>query len=163
MPTRKITQAAVIAALYAALTILSAATPLGYLAFGPVQARIAEALTVLPFFTCAAIPGLALGCLVSNIVGAMFGLGGGMLDIIFGTLATLAAAWLSSKIKKPGLVPLPPVIINAFVVAGTLAYTLHMPYWPWVLSIGAGQLIACYGLGYPLLLLLKKHPRLFQE
>ena len=81
--------------------------------------------------------------------------------MIFGTLATLAAAWLSSRAKKPWLVPLPPVALNAFIVAGVLAFTSQMPYWPWVLSIGAGQAVACYGLGYPLLLLLRRYPRLF--
>lgn len=136
MNTRKLTQAAVIAALYAALTIL-------------------------PYFTTAAIPGLAVGCLISNLAGMAFGLGGGILDVIFGTLATLAAAWLSSRVKRSWLVPLPPVALNAFIVAGVLAFTSQMPYWPWVLSIGAGQAVACYGLGYPLLLLLRRYPRLF--
>lgn len=162
MNTRKLTQAAVIAALYAALTILAAAIPtVGTFMFGPFQVRIAEALTILPYFTTAAIPGLAVGCLISNLAGMAFGLGGGILDVIFGTLATLAAAWLSSRAKKPWLVPLPPVALNAFIVAGVLAFTSQMPYWPWVLSIGAGQAVACYGLGYPLLLLLRRYPRLF--
>ena len=162
MNTHKLTQAAVIAALYAALTILASAIPtVGAFMFGPIQVRIAEALTILPYFTTAAIPGLAVGCLISNIVGAAFGLGGGILDVIFGTLATLLAAWLSSRVKKSWLAPLPPVVLNAFIVAGVLAFTSQMPYWPWVLSIGAGQAVACYGLGYPLLLLLRRYPRIF--
>ena len=133
MNTRKLTQAAVIAALYAALTILAAAIPtVGTFMFGPFQVRIAEALTILPYFTTAAIPGLAVGCLISNLAGMAFGLGGGILDVIFGTLATLAAAWLSSRAKKPWLVPLPPVALNAFIVAGVLAFTSHA-----LLALGA--------------------------
>ena len=131
MNTRKLTQAAVIAALYAALTILAAAIPtVGTFMFGPFQVRIAEALTILPYFTTAAIPGLAVGCLISNLAGMAFGLGGGILDVIFGTLATLAAAWLSSRAKKPWLVPLPPVALNAFIVAGVLAFTSRCPTGP---------------------------------
>ena len=164
MKTRYITHAAVIAALYAALTVLAAAIPsVGTFMFGPFQVRIAEALTILPFFTPAAIPGLAIGCFISNLVGAAFGLGGGILDIIFGTLATLAAAWCTSRIRQSWFAPLPPVLFNAFIVAAVLSFTLKMPYWPWVLSVGMGQLIACYGLGYPLLLVLKKHPGMFKK
>jgi uncharacterized membrane protein len=161
--TRKLTQGAIIAALYAALTLLAVATPIGAFMFGPIQVRISEALTILPYFTAAAIPGLAIGCLVSNMVGALLGLGGGILDVVFGTLATLFAAWLSSKMPRRWLVPLPPVIVNAFVVAGVLSYTLHMPYWPWVLSIGLGLFAACYVLGYPLLLVLEKRKGIFKS
>ena len=164
MKTRYLTHAAVIAALYAALTILAAAIPaVGTFMFGPFQVRISEALTILPFFTPAAIPGLTIGCLISNIVGVAFGLGGGILDILFGTLATFAAALCTSRLRQSWLAPLPPVLFNAFSVAGVLAFTLNMPYWPWVLSVGMGQVFACYGLGYPLLLVLKKHPRLFRK
>ena len=149
--TKQLTTAAVIAAVYAALTLL-----LPIPQYGGVQLRVAEAMTVLPFFFPEAIPGLAVGCFLANLLGSPF-----VLDWIFGTLATLAAAWLSSRAKKPWLVPLPPVALNAFIVAGVLAFTSQMPYWPWVLSIGAGQAVACYGLGYPLLLLLRRYPRLF--
>ena len=98
------------------LTILFA------LLYGMLQVRISEALTILPAFTSAAIPGLFIGCLISNIVG-----GNGIYDIIFGSLATLIAAVLSFKMPKSYLVPLPPVIINAVVVGIILYYVLNVP------------------------------------
>jgi uncharacterized membrane protein len=154
--TRLMVQAALIAALYAALTLLAMATPVGALFFGQIQVRIPEALTILPFFTPAAIPGLFIGCLVSNLVGATAGLGCGVWDVIFGSLATLLAAWLSSKMPKRWLVPLPPVLVNAVVVGSMLHFVAGLP-WAWtMLTVGLGQAVACYGLGYPLLLLLDR-------
>lgn len=142
--TRFITEAAVIAALYASLTILLA--PISYKV---VQVRVAEALTVLPAFTPAAVPGLFIGCLIANIYG------GTIIDIIFGSLATLLAAVLSRKMPKRWLVPIPPIVINAVVIG----YIYRMADAPLIASMGLialGQTIACYGLGYPLMLLLSK-------
>ena len=119
---RFLTESAVIAAIYALLTVIFA--PISY---GLLQVRISEALTVLPAYTPAAIPGLFAGCLIANIIG-----GNGLLDIIFGSLATLIAAFLSYKMPK---VPLPVAI-------------------EWV---ALGQVIACYGLGYLLMLQLDKY------
>lgn len=154
--TRLMVQAALIAALYAALTLVAMATPVGALFFGQIQVRIPEALTILPFFTPAAIPGLFIGCLVSNLVGATAGLGCGIWDVIFGSLATLLAAWLSSKMPRQWLVPLPPVIVNAMVVGTMLHLVAGLP-WAWtMLTVGLGQAVACYGLGYPLLILLAR-------
>ncbi|HHW32355.1 MAG TPA: QueT transporter family protein [Clostridiaceae bacterium] len=144
---RFIIEASVIAALYAALTILFA--PISY---GMLQVRISEALTVLPFFTPAAIPGLFIGCIISNIIG-----GNGIYDIIFGSLATLVAAILSYKIKKPYLVPLPPIIVNAIVVGFILFYVLNMPLYATMVWVAIGETIACYGLGYPLIKQLEKY------
>ena len=87
---RKITLSAVIAALYAALTLL-----LAPISFGPVQCRVAECLCILPLFTPYAIPGLFLGCLISNIIGSM-----GMFDIVFGSLTTLVAAILTYRLFR---------------------------------------------------------------
>ncbi|MCX7709682.1 MAG: QueT transporter family protein [Clostridia bacterium] len=141
------TQAAIIAAMYAALTILLA--PISY---GEVQVRVAEMLTVLSFFTPAAIPGLFVGCLISNIVG-----GYGLLDIIFGSLATLIAAYLTRKMPNKILAPLPPVIVNAVIVGIMLSYVLKLPFWIPMGFVGLGQLISCYVLGYPLMLVLERY------
>lgn len=152
--TRFITEAAVIAALYAALTIILA--PFSY---GPIQVRVSEALTILPVFTPAAIPGLFVGCIIANIFG-----GNGPIDIIFGSLATLAAAFLSYKMPKRWLVPLPPVILNGVVVGLILNYTLKAPLVATMLWVALGEAVACYVLGYPLLLLLfKQKDKIFRK
>ncbi|NLJ40515.1 MAG: QueT transporter family protein [Clostridiales bacterium] len=144
--TRFITTAAIIGAVYAVITILLA--PISY---GQIQVRIAEALTILPWFTPAAIPGLFVGCIVANIFG------GNLMDIIFGSLASLAAGILSQKMSKSWLVPLPPVIINGFVIGWVLHVTQGLPYWLTVGTVTLGQAVACYGLGYPLLLILNRN------
>lgn len=156
---RFLTQAAVIAALYAVLTIAVSLIPaLNTLSFGPFQVRISEALTILPAFTPAAIPGLFVGCLASNLVG-MATSGVTLLDVICGSLASLVAAWISYRVRKyPWLVPLAPVVVNAFVVAAVLKATLDLPYWLMVGTVGGGQVIACYGLGMLLYYALKRKP-----
>ncbi|KPU46122.1 QueT transporter [Oxobacter pfennigii] len=140
-------QAAVIAAIYAVLTIA-----LGSLGSQVIQVRVSEAMTVLPFLTPAAIPGLFVGCIISNIV-----TGAGIWDVIFGSLATLLAAFATYKMPKKILAPLPPVIINAVVVGVLLGYLYSVPYWFAILTVGAGELISCYVIGYPLLLVLEKY------
>lgn len=148
---RFITEAAVIAAMYAALTII---IPGGS---GQIQVRVSEALTILPFFTPAAIPGLFIGALIANSF-----VGNGPYDIIFGSLATLLAAFLTWKIRIKQLAPLPPVVINAVVVAGILKLAVNAPFVVTMGFVALGELIACYVLGYPLLLLLSKQKdRLF--
>lgn len=102
-----LTQAAIIAALYAALTIVI--MPASY---GVMQFRVSEALTVLPAFTPAAIPGLFIGCMVANLVSPV-----GVVDVVIGSTATLIAAVASYKLRDHKLlVPLPPVITNAVMV-----------------------------------------------
>ncbi len=146
-----IVQAAVIAAAYTALTMLFAPISFGHAIF---QFRVSEALTILPAITSASIPGLFIGCLVSNLLG-----GFGPIDIIFGSLATLIAAILSRKLKNaPWLVPLPPVIINALIVGSYLKF-LYLQDVPLAASVGwvaIGQFLACYFVGYPLLIVLRK-------
>lgn len=144
---RFIVEAAVIGAIYAVITLLFA--PISY---GMFQLRISEALTILPALTFSAVPGLFVGCLAANILG-----GNGPLDIIFGSLATLTAAYLSYKMPKKSLVPLPPIIVNALVIGIILSIILEMPLYLTVFWVGAGQAAACYGLGYPLLLKLNKY------
>jgi uncharacterized membrane protein len=144
LTNRFISQTAIIAALYAALTLA-----LAFMSYGPIQIRISEALTVLPFISIAAIPGLALGCLVANLFSPV-----GLPDIIFGSLCTLIAAgltYLISKTKKPFLAPLPPIIVNSLGVSLYLHFFYNLPYWLNVLYISIGEIVACYLLGYPLL------------
>ena len=107
------TYGAMIAAIYVALTMLFAP-----ISFGPVQFRISEALCILPFFTPAAVPGLAVGCLLSNIFcGAM------MPDVIFGTLATLIGAVGSYALRKnKWLVCIPPIVANALIIPFVLRF-----------------------------------------
>lgn len=149
-----ITHASIIAALYAVLTVLFA--PISY---SQIQVRISEALTVLPALTPAAIPGLFVGCVVANIFG-----GGGPIDIIFGSLATLLAAIASYKMPRRWLVPLPPVIINGVVIGFILNHLFNYPLLATMGWVSLGQAIACYGLGYPLLIQLSKiENRLFKN
>jgi len=144
-----IIRVAMIAAIYVVLNIIFA--PISY---GPIQVRIAEALVVLPFIDPSAIIGLFLGCILANVIGPL-----GMVDIMGGSLCTLVAAYLTYKVKNPKLAPLPPVLINAFGVSIYLHLIFDLPYWITVLYIGIGEVIACYILGYPLLILLIKNKK----
>lgn len=147
-------QSALIAAIYVVLTL-----PFAVISTDYVQMRISEALTVLPFFTQAAIPGLFIGCLISNIFISKFG----MVDIVFGSLATLIAAYLSYKMPKKILVPIPPIVVNALVVGILIYYgTFREIQWNLILlmfmgGVALGQTIVCYGIGYPLMHLLDKY------
>lgn len=147
MSTRVLVRVAVIAAIYAAVTIIMA--PFSY---GPVQVRVSEALTVLPFIMPESILGLFLGCLIANFYGGV-----SALDIIFGSLATLIAAYLTRKMPTMFLAPLPPVVINALVVGAVISYAVDLPLLPTMLSVGMGQFAACYILGIPLLYFMKKY------
>lgn len=153
LSTRYIAQVGIIASLYAALTIVLA--PISY---GPLQVRISEALTILPFLTPAAVPGLFIGCVLANIYGGL-----GIYDIIGGSLCTLLAAYLTyllSKTKQPLLAPLPPVTVNALGVSLYLHFLFQLPYWLTVAYIALGEIIACFVLGYPLLLIILKREKL---
>lgn len=133
-----LTRAAFIAALYAALTI--AFQPISY---GPVQVRIAEALTILPIFYAEAVPGLFLGCLIANIYGPF-----GILDVVLGSLLTLVAAFLTYRLrKKVVLAFLSPVVVNGFGVAAYLTFLTNVPFLILSFQIMLGELIAVVGLG----------------
>ena len=141
--TKDLTLAAVLAAVYAALTVL-----LPVPQFGPVQCRLAEALTVLPFFFPAATPGLVVGCFIANLFSPY------PLDILCGTLATLLACLLTRRMPNRWLAPLPPVLCNALIVGAEIAwfetgFTAAFPaaYAFNALTVGAGELAACYILG----------------
>ena len=153
--TKKIAQAAIIAAAYAALTI--AIMPLSY---GVMQFRVSEALTILPMFSAAAIPGLFVGCLVANLLSPV-----GLIDVVIGSLATLIAAVCTYKLRDHKfLTPLPPVIANAFMVGGELYYVYGVKFSliACILWVGLGEALACYGLGYPLSRILNKHRGIFK-
>lgn len=152
---RWICEVGIIAAMYAVLTIF-----LAPISFGQVQFRVAEVLMILPFFTPSAIPGLFIGCLIANTVGSSFGL----LDIVAGSLATLAAAAIASRIKIKWLVPLPTVLVNAAVVAYILYAMAGLPYLISAACVGLGEAVVCFGLGMPLLYLLDRYKnRIFPQ
>ena len=154
---RDLTLAAMVAALYALLSYFG---DIFGLSFGHVQIRFAEALTVLPFLFPATAPGLAVGCLITNLLSPY-----GPVDVIFGTLATAIAAWLTMKMPKWYLAALPPILVNAVILP---------PMWAWA-EVGAvgpafwmacglnaltfipGEALACYVLGT---LLLKTLPNI---
>ena len=148
--TQRLTRAAVTAAVYSALTLA-----LAPISFGPIQLRVAEALTLLPFLMPSVVPGLFVGCLLANALA-----GGGMLDIVFGSAATLIAAWITSRCRSRLAAALSPVLVNA-VIVGTVLHRLYfagtdVPVWVPMLEVGAGQLAACFGLGLLLLHLVEK-------
>lgn len=170
-------QAAMIAAVYVVLTLL--ANALG-LANYVIQVRFSEALTILPFFTPAAVPGLFVGCILSNILtGCM------PLDVIFGSLATLLGALGTYAIGRmsrqaaakavpeqqkrpfvyPMLAPLPPIASNTLIVPFILAYVYQFEgsiLW-FMLTVGAGEVISCGILGLVLLFSLRKHKDIFAQ
>ena len=155
-----LTQAAMIAALYVVLTFIANAFGLANYS---VQVRFSEALTILPFFTPAAIPGLFIGCLISNIL-----TGCSIPDIIFGSLATLIAAFGTWKLRGIGnvfLSPLPPILANTIIVPFVLRYAYGIrPLWLSFLTVGAGEIISCGILGLLLAFTLNKYrAQIFRE
>ena len=144
-----ICQAAVIAALYIVLTYVFSA-----FASGVIQVRVSEALTILPAFTPAAIPGLVIGCLLSNTLTGCV-----LLEIIFGSVATLIGALGSYALRRhTWLVPIPPIVSNMIIVPFVLRFaygaTDAFPFM--IATVGAGEIISCYLLGMLLYGALKK-------
>lgn len=152
-----IAQSAMIAAIYVVLTLMFA--PFSY---GEVQVRLSEALTILPLFTPAAIPGLFIGCLLSNILGGCI-----VPDIVLGSVATLIGAFGTYLLCNPNsryytskfLAPLPPIIANALIVPFVLKYGYQLPFSiPFLmLSVGIGEIISCGILGTVIRLALEKY------
>lgn len=157
---RKLTLAAVAAALYAVLGYFG---DLFGLTFGPVQIRFAEALTVLPFLFPATAPGLAVGCLITNLLSPY-----GPVDVVLGTLATAAAAWLTARAPRWYLAPLPPILTNLILLPPMWAWqqagglnAAFLPAWGFhALTFALGQTVACYVLGTLLLRTLSGVPAL---
>ena len=144
-----LTEAAVIAAIYTVLVVVFQP-----ISFGPVQLRFAEALTILPYFTPAAIPGVTIGCFLSGLL-----TGADVLDMVFGSLATLIAAILSYKLRRyKFLVPVPPILANALIIPWVLRYAYDIPdAIPYMmLTVGAGEVLAAGVLGMVLMFALEK-------
>lgn len=137
MNTKYLTKASLIAGIYLVLTLIQ--IPMGELAFGPIQLRIAEGLTLLPLVETAAIPGLFVGCLLANLVLAPYS-PFGLIDIFGGSLVTLIAAYLTSKMSNKVMGALPPILLNGFIVSIWVSYFTRVPYWYTVLGISVGQI-----------------------
>lgn len=147
--TMFIVRSAVIAALYAALTLA-----LYPISFGAVQFRVSEALTLLPIVMPEAIPGLFVGCLVSNLIGSAT-----PWDIIFGSLATLIAAILTYATRRNKiLAAFWPVLCNTVIVGLVLALTLDLPVFLTMGEVGLGELAVVYTVGMAMLAALKRVP-----
>ena len=153
-------QAATIAALYAAVTLAPGISAISY---GPFQFRIAEALTILPALTFAAVPGLTLGCVLANGFGLLLGVNiAGAWDVLLGSAATLLAALCSYALRKicikgaPVLSAVPPVLFNGLIVGAELSVALHLPFRATAGEVALGELVVVFLLGLPLAVLLKR-------
>ena len=154
LSTRDLTLAALIAAVYAVLTV---ALPVPQ--YAGIQCRLSEALTVLPFFFPAATPGLVVGCFIANLFSPY------SLDVVFGTAATLIACLMTQRMPNQWLAPLPPVVCNAVIVGAECAWYqaggFGPAFWPAyafnAFTVGLGELLACYILGS---LLIRVLPRI---
>lgn len=171
-----IATAGVIAALYAVFSV-AVMQSMSYLAWGPVQFRVSEALTVLPLFFSAAVPGLTLGCLIANLYNLAVAGPMGWLDVVFGTFATfLGALWTLRFRSKPLLALAGPVITNALIVSAYLPILLkglglyQVPlfgvnlegnWWGMylfgIITVGFGQAVVVYVLGLGLVAALKRN------
>ena len=156
LTVRELTLAAVVAAVYFVLCYFG---NIFQLTFGPVQVRLGEALTVLPFLFPATAPGVALGCLLTNVLSPY-----GPIDMVVGTLATAVAAWLTMKTPRWYLAALPPIVMNALLLppmwawaeAGAVNGAFWASYWFNLWTFVAGEAVACYVLGTVLLKALPK-------
>lgn len=156
--TRSMTRSGIIAALYVATTLL-----LSPISYGAIQCRISEALCLLPVLTPSAVPGLFIGCLISNLLGT-----GVWYDVVFGSITTLLAAILTRKLKdKPLLASLPPVVLNGLIVGSVVYFAYeYVPATGVVISqllitmasVAIGEAVACCVLGVLLVSALKKLP-----
>ena len=151
---KTLTMGGAIAALYVVLTMLAQAFGL---ASGAIQVRLSEALTILPVFTAAAVPGLTVGCVLANLM-----TGCAAWDVVFGSVATLLGAICTRLLRnKPMIAWIPPVISNAVIVPIVLQQVYGVPdsFWYLMLTVGAGEVIACGILGLLLYKALKKLPQ----
>lgn len=164
--TNNLSKQAMIAALYTVIGFVL--TPVS---FGAVQARVSEALTLLPVFGLNNVWGITVGCFLTNLIGLATGANIlGSLDIVFGTAATLVAGLLTYLMRNirfkglPVLSALPPVLINAVVVGWELCIMINGSYNPVIftaqaVSVGIGQIISC-GIGLLLVRLIENNSRL---
>ena len=157
-PVRRLVRGALIAAIYAVLCIV-----LQPISFSEIQFRVSEALTVLPILMPEAIPGLTLGCFLSNLIGSPYAL-----DWIMGTLATLIAALWTARVPKRWMAPIPPVLCNMVIVGAEIAWfetngfgSAFFAAWAWNgLTVGIGEAAACGLVGTLLLRVLPRIPAL---
>lgn len=149
--TASITQAAIIAAIYIVLTFIANAMGLANYA---IQVRFSESLTILPYFTSSAIPGLFIGCLLSNLL-----TGCAVPDVIFGSLATLIGSLVTYSLRKyKWAAPIGPIVSNAIIVPFVLLYAYGIqPLWFSFVSVTIGEIISCGILGMILLFSLQKY------
>jgi uncharacterized membrane protein len=146
------------AAVYAAVTM---ATP--WMSYGEIQFRIAEAMNLLVFFDPIFAPGLIIGCAVSNIMSQF-----GIVDIIFGTLATAVALFAMRKVKNLFAATLFPTISNGVIIPLVIMYAGNIPFSPAAFlpiaaSVAAGEFAVCSIVGYPLFkMILARWPRLLK-
>lgn len=179
MSANRISHIATVAGLYAAMTLICLLF-LGGLAWGPIQFRISEALCVLALFTPDAIPGLTLGCVMANVANiALSGTGTlGLLDVVFGSLATLVGAAFSWHFRRhPAIAILGPILANALIVPAYLPLMLRglgfytipftsialdgsypLMYLFGLITTGLGEAIVLYALGLPVYHLLARSP-----
>lgn len=149
MSPRGLCISAAVAAVYTLVAYL-----LAPISFGPAQFRVSEALTLLPVLMPEAIPGLFVGCALANLLG-----GYGLIDVVFGSLTTLAAAVLTYRLRKnKWLAALPPVVLNGIVVGLILHFTANAPLFETMGYITLEQAGVCYLLGLPLLSAMKLVP-----
>ncbi len=155
---RKLAACAVIAAAYAGASI--ALAPVSY---GPLQFRVAEALCVLPFLYPGSIWSLFIGCIAANLISPY-----GLLDMAAGSLATLLAAFWTSRTRRRIFAPLPPVICNGVIIGAVIAVSgtgggaFFAAFPIFAAQIALGEAVVMYALGLPLLLLLSKN-KLFER
>ena len=154
MNVRRMAKVGLVAGIYAVLTLIP---PFSSLSYGPVQVRVSEALTVLPFINPDYVWGLALGCILGNLSSPI-----GALDIFGGAAVTLLAAYLTSRAGSAWIAPLPPVVLNALLVGIYVSRFFGVPYVATVAYIAAGEVVACYVLGYPLLVYVLRNARVRQ-
>lgn len=151
--TEFLVKSAVVAALYAALTMI-----FGFMSYGPIQFRIAEVMTLLAFIDPLYIPGLVLGCAISNITSTI-----GIIDIVVGVLATLIAVSLIRKTKNLFIASLWPTIINSIFVGAELYYVLGLPFWLSTLQVAIGEFVVVTIIGYPLFKYILRNKNLVDE
>ena len=153
--TFELTRVAMLAGLYAVLTVLP---PFSGFSYGPVQIRVAEMFTVLPFVFPWAKWGLYVGCILANLGSPFF-----IWDVTIGALATFVSAYLTEKMPSPYLAPLPPVIVNAVIISSYVSFLSNLAYSIVFAQILLGEVASCYVLGLPLLLSIMRNPALIEK
>ncbi|WP_350344107.1 QueT transporter family protein [Proteinivorax tanatarense] len=147
--TKGLAMGGMVAAIYIVLT-----APFAQFTMGPIQFRIAEALTVLPIIMPQSIIGLFVGCFLANLLA-----GAHILDILGGSLITLIAAILTYNFRKSKIAYTFPIVLNAIFIPLILYFAFTVPFLPTVLSIFVSQTIIILGLGIPLVQILKKYSK----